>query len=798
LGRRRYSIAFIFSLFLGLCMGSILFGAFNQQNNALIANSAENIVKPLESTNPSSPTVLSDDNSLYEYYSSSDYYYYKTGSASPSYYHVVWVQPTDSADDFDLYLYSTSTYSSYQTYSGRGSGYLDWVVFRPSSSQYYYPKVYREVGTGYAYIEWEISSTSLIFNNSYSGALSVSDCIEVYEVSLSTSLIYTFSLDVPTGADYDIYLYSFSAGATNSYGYYSCSTNYGDGIDETILDYIPSYTGDYALLIVRRSGSGTYNLNTLSSPIFFVGLSDDSYKYETYNAAGYYNYRTSTAYSSYYHVVWLQPADISKNCDLYLYSDRDYSDLKASSTRGSGYLDWIVYRPSISQYYYPQVYASESGNAYIEWEDGSYSISIDGSSTSASLSVSESIEVYRVYLYSSTTYNFGLNVPNEADYDLYLYYLSAGNATNYNGFTRCSTNVGTGVDEKITSYKPSSSGDHVLLLVRQSGSGVSYLSVSTFSGSYNTLFDDSAEYEYYSSSSNYYYYQTDIANPSDYYVVWLQPTSTTPYFYLYLYSDDKFSIYETASTQGYGSLNWVVFRPNSSQSYYPKVYRSSGTDYAYIEWEKSNIIAVGDSVYTPLSSSDCVEIYIVNLSSANRYDFKLDVPSGGDFDLYLYHLDTGKSTNIYGYERGSYHSEYGQNEFISNFHPDYSDNFALVVVRSGGTGIFTLSVNYHEGMGALGICLIILGIVSVIGLSAAVYKKYNRERAGPNRQPTPPQNVRPQSAIGIQSREYTSIINPPLKVIKPPSNFIFCPYCGTKNGKNLIFCTTCGSDLEAN
>jgi len=261
LGRCKYSIALIIGVFLGLFIGSCLFGSFKQQRNALISLPVNNVMAPLGSTNPSSPTVLSDDSSLYEYYSTSySSYYYRTSSASYAYYHVVWLYTIESGDNFNLYLYSDSSYSTLKASSTRGSGFLDWVLFRPSSSQYYYPRVYRYSGAGYAYLEWE-RSESLSFGTSYTNSLSSSDSFEVYHVYLSSSDHYIFKLEVPSGGNFDLYLYRLYSGYATSYNGYqesSASSTYGE--DEVIKNYEPSYSDMYAIVVVRTSGSGSYTL----------------------------------------------------------------------------------------------------------------------------------------------------------------------------------------------------------------------------------------------------------------------------------------------------------------------------------------------------------------------------------------------------------------------------------------------------------------------------------------------------------------------------------------------------------
>ncbi len=524
-----------------------------------------------------------------------------------------------------------------------------------------------------------------------------------------------------------------------------------------------------------------------SSP---TSLSDDGYIYESYSASTNYYYRTSTASSSYYHVIWVQPTSTADNFDLYLYSDSGYSTLRTSSGRGDGYLDWVVFRPSSSTYYYPRVYTYDVGNAYIEWEDGSSSISYGGS-YGVPVSSSECVELYRVSLSSSNTYSFTLDVPSTGDYDLYLYYLSYGSYTSYTGYTRASAATGAGYDETISGFNPYYTGDYAIIVTWKSGSGTPYLSYSYSSGSYTSLADDSADYEYYDTSSTYYYYRTGTAYSSYYHVVWLQPVDSNDDFDLRLYSDSSYYYQQATSMRGSGLLDWVVFRPSSSQYYYPVVQRSSGTGYAYIEWEDSSYsLSMGGSYSGSLSSSECIEIYEVDLNKNKKYDFDLSVPSSCDFDLYLYRLSSGYATSYSGYAKGSASSSLGADEKISGYKPSYSDSYAVVVVRKSGSGSYTLKVDDVSVLNPGIVALIIFGVIAVIGISVAVYKNYRPQ------QTTPRRDVRPSPTLYRPQIKQTVYNQPPVVLKKPITNYIFCPYCGSKRVKIELFCKNCGSELD--
>lgn len=514
-----------------------------------------------------------------------------------------------------------------------------------------------------------------------------------------------------------------------------------------------------------------------SSPTY---LSDDSALYEYYSSSGYYYYRTSSsASSSYYHVVWYIG---SSSDNLYLYSDSSYSSMIGSCSSGS--LNWIVYRPSSSGYLYPRTYSNSGGYGYIEWEDSSYSLSI-GYSESGSLSSSEYIEIYNVYLSSSSSYSFSLDVPSGGDFDLYLCRLSYGSWVCHSGFSTYSANSGSGYDELISSYRPSTTDYYAIIVKRTSGSGTYYLSASSGAAT-PSLTEESALYQSYSSYSSYYY-QTGYADSGYYHVIWLQPTSSSYYDYLYLYSDSSYSTEIAWSAEGYGELSWVVVRPSGSQYYYPEVYSYSG-GYAYIEWECAyTYLSVGDTSGSSLSSSECVETYVAYLSSSKRYTFTLNTPSGGDYDLYLYRLSYGDATSRSGYSACSTNYGSGDDESISNYDPSYTGDYLIMVVRSSGSGSFTISLEESVTISPGAIFLLVFGILATIGISAGVYKKYSRQRR-PG-QPQGPVQAPPQAVKPIPQKLESG------KYIQKGSNYITCAYCQSKNDMTELFCNSCGSEL---
>lgn len=229
-------------------------------------------------------------------------------------------------------------------------------------------------------------------------------------------------------------------------------------------------------------------------------LTGQSYSTET----SYYYYAPS-ANPARYHVIWLRPAAGNDDFNLYVFSNSGYSNLLASSLRGVGLTDWVVFRPTNTQPIYVNVTALDNGNGVIEWEDSSVVLTA-GAPQSLVLDENNAIEVYQVNLIASSTYTFTLEVPVATDYDLFLYYLNSGSAANPNGFISKSDGGGNGEDETISDFSPLTDGKFVVLVVWNSGAGSFTLTLSEISG-------------------------TSDGSPSDNLDLWLYPVIELPIFF---------------------------------------------------------------------------------------------------------------------------------------------------------------------------------------------------------------------------------------------------------------------------
>ncbi len=270
-----------FGIFLSILLGFSF--CFSQPINNGFVNgvSVQAPIQTSYSNSPSSPYVMLQRTSIQESYPSADSYYYKTESpASVGYYQIVWVQPQDLGDSFNLYLYNDSAYSTLVRSCSGEAGYLNWVILRPSSVLYLYPKVVTDNG-GNGVVEWENGTQNLAVCGYQSNTMSSIFCGDLWTVHLEAGKSYNFSLQVPSTGDFNMFLHYLALGGASGPGDnigYSDET--GNGIDELIANFVPDITDDYGLVIVRANGTGDYRIDCLFSagcpsggiPAFEIGL----------------------------------------------------------------------------------------------------------------------------------------------------------------------------------------------------------------------------------------------------------------------------------------------------------------------------------------------------------------------------------------------------------------------------------------------------------------------------------------------------------------------------------------------
>jgi len=238
---------------------------------------------PCLSTNPAAPTILQNETALYENFNSLDWYYYRTGLAEAGKYQVIWVHPTDPEKYITLNAFSDSDYTDLLACTTDPFYY--WVLVRPSLSQFTYAKVLAGWSNP-GYIEWEVVNRQLPLGSTVSGALSGAEAVEAYQVVLSEDLWYLVNLSVPSSADFDFFFYYLAMGDADGGAGYSLiagSSDGGIGEDEALIHCKLGVSGICLLIVVWRSGAGTYSLTfkdyygsdgsvPISPPLPIIGL----------------------------------------------------------------------------------------------------------------------------------------------------------------------------------------------------------------------------------------------------------------------------------------------------------------------------------------------------------------------------------------------------------------------------------------------------------------------------------------------------------------------------------------------
>ncbi len=421
-------------------------------------------------------------------------------------------------------------------------------------------------------------------------------------------------------------------------------------------------------------------------------LTLDISEFEYYANKSKYYYRTENPVdTTYSQVIWLHPNDTKSAADLLLYSDSTYSILNASSMKANNSLDWVLFRPAVSQHYYPSVNSTAvNSSAFISWERTFRRLDVDGA-TGGVIDRFNCLDAFYIALTNTSYYRINLDILDDCDLDLYLYHLKWGASTNSSGFLVKSARVGNGLDEHLTHLKPLYNDDYILIVARSNGSGSYTLELYQ-----DLLFNDAAIEDYYDlSTAQEYFYETRPVYAFTYTAVWMQPIAPSNNFDLYLYSDSSYSNLVANSTRSTGLLEWVVFRSPSVQIYYPKV-EAFSTGSAYIEWESQAFqLSPGWSATYTLSVSESIEVYYSLLFSESAYNLYLDVPVGGDFDLYLYALAEGAATSYAGHIAKSATVGDGVDELIF-FNPPSDGYYGWLVVRANGSGSFTMYNNLFE------------------------------------------------------------------------------------------------------
>lgn len=211
------------------------------------------------------------------------------------------------------------------------------------------------------------------------------------------------------------------------------------------------------------------------------------------------------------------------------------------------------------------------------------------------------------------------------------------------------------------------------------------------------------------------------------------------------------------------------------------------------------IPVAGDQGFTDtdyLSEGDSI-FYELDVDVTCAFRFVLEVPSTGDFDMYLFSLSGYAEWLVLDYPRYASDAQrisldYSQTDAFGvdeQFVYTCTGNrvYWLLVIAwdDCGEGTYTLTVS-ETAISPLEVLLDLLipiiGLVVVILIIACCcYVIFRRRRRAPEIPPTP---TAPPTTVA-----------PPAPLPTPPRQILFCPNCGGSTAPGIRFCMNCGFDL---
>ncbi len=155
----------------------------------------------------------------------------------------------------------------------------------------------------------------------------------------------------------------------------------------------------------------------------------------------------------------------------------------------------------------------------------------------------------------------------------------------------------------------------------------------------NTITEGITYLESYLSDEYFYYKTATFVTAGIYHIFCLNQVVPAALFRLFIYKNAAYSTYVTHTL--WSDINWVIVRPDSDWVLYPKVYSASSNS-AYLRWMAVNAtLPKGENGSGYLDTAHYLDAYKIALTKGALYNFSLDVPATGDFDLLIYCLPWG-------------------------------------------------------------------------------------------------------------------------------------------------------------
>lgn len=253
----------------------------------------------------------------------------------------------------------------------------------------------------------------------------------------------------------------------------------GETSDDNNFDTIPTYTAangsNNNVLIQDLCYVDCYSPLSPGSPVSGGTTSafDDRYQFNTNGTVGSGN--------DFWNAVGIREgADGSTvDDDMYMYGDRYFGTLDASSDFSPPYNDYVVENDNAghgtSGPYYVDVHGFTPGPYTLEWAAGSIIVSSSGIGYGASMAAADVVRVYDTFLSTGTTYHLGLR-PTAGNTSNYSFTLHSGSNANQQGRPQAvadSGNVAPGQPAFLTYATGTSTSqyDGVVVLNNNGGAG---------------------------------------------------------------------------------------------------------------------------------------------------------------------------------------------------------------------------------------------------------------------------------------------------------------------------------------
>ncbi|MEM2900045.1 MAG: CARDB domain-containing protein, partial [Thermoplasmata archaeon] len=569
-------------------------------------------------------------------------------TAYGNYYTVVASRSTDSwtesPSDYDISVYNDVSMTQLVNESSMFP-IVDAVVINREglSTTTMYAEVTWYSGSGvYAIVEAEYNTTTLPRNSTVSEYFETNEIVDEWDHYVYGGRTYEIELtEVPTGANYNIYLFTqdgaIGNGFTGEVGYAA------KGNQSTPIIYTASVSKWVCVLVTNENNvTGPYKVTSRD-----IELQKDSPRIGSLNSANKNDRYKFDANTNEYTAVALLASSSSNDYDLKVYNNLDLTGEVLSSTMISGYPDICVFDRiglSTATYYALADRWSGAGSYTIE-KDGKRSIAI-GTVYSETMNTTELIDTFQIQLNAGTQYKISIpSAPAGANYEIYLFN-STGRiyqAVQSSGF------VGKGSISTPITYTPQTTKDYCIVVTNLNAIYGAYsLLVEVIPSEPVQVLSNNAPMTGTFDDSNTYDVFRFTVNPQSYTTIALRPPQGQD-FDLAIYSDASLTNLITSSSRGSGLIDACIFNGytlSSSVTYYAKAYRYGSSSGQYtIEADSRDYLIMGNYTSRTMGTNNVVETFWINLTAGEEYIINFPppnaAPEGAEYWFYAF---SGNST----------------------------------------------------------------------------------------------------------------------------------------------------------